>query len=394
MSNLKNKDLDPYKDAYEEFKILKSNRDYYLKLTFERVISENPYLEKKELIEDVKNYYLESLERIPSYEKYPESKEWVDYVLKKDKLLMELANLTLEEIAIYRSLNSYLQFRGYRKFGLKKSKFYEKCRVAFIRETDFGPMHIKNIDDPIDYWNPYPKLPEKMPLSEVWWEKLPFIIDSVGSGLHIDDEPKEIFPLPIFKMVYKYAYDIGSCVDFLKKYSIFWGSCNIIIFDLKCNFCVIEKCSRNFIDIYPDNKSNFGYISGMVCRDKDSPQAKYQREKRIEYLKLFNFSNDALDVLFWELCEMLDKKLKEGIESLGNKPSSEEVINLFISPYPKGLRKFNLKQFNDWTLYTQCTFFEKKILKRWQLIKNRDSFEWTEKPEICIINLKRSRWKW
>ncbi|MCM8785323.1 MAG: hypothetical protein NC899_03650 [Candidatus Omnitrophica bacterium] len=385
MSNLKKSKVpDPYQDAYEEFEILKINRDYYLKMTLERIISENPYIEKYQLIKDVKDYYCESLEKIPSFTKYPESKDWVDYVLKRDKFLIEMANLTLDEIAIYRSLNEYLQFRGYKKFGLKRLKLSEKCRVAFIPETDMGPMHIKNVDDPIDYWKPFPKLPEKISLYNAWWYNLPFIIDSVGSGLHIDDEPSEIFPLPIFKMVYRYASDIESCVDFLKKYSIFWGNRNIIIFDLKLNFCVIEKCSRNFIEIYYlDKQSYFGYISGMVCRNKNSPQAIYQKEKRLEYLKLFNFSDNSPDILFWELCEILEEKLKNGLISLGTKPSSNQVINLFISPYPDGLRKYNL-EFNDWTLYTHCTFFEKKIYMRWQLKKlNGKKFEWTERPETC-----------
>lgn len=81
----------------------------------------------------------------------------------------------------------------------------------------------------------------------------------------------------------------------------------------------------------------------------------------------------------------MDEKLKEGIKSLGKTPSSKDIINLFITPFPKGLRKVNLKfgKINDWTLYTTCNFFINNLYFRWQLMLKNGKFIWQKNPDIC-----------
>ncbi|HPP67257.1 MAG TPA: hypothetical protein PKX05_05010, partial [bacterium] len=188
---------DPLKDAKEEAERIKTNKFQYLTSPIKRIILDAPWIDEKELLVEVGNYYKESMSRIPSFAKYPEAKPWVEYIIKRDKEVMELANLTEKEMGVLRVMNNYLTFRGYKNFGIKKRKSSsEKCRIAFLPETDMGPMHIKNLDDPIESWQPGPPLPARAPISSAPWYHQNFIIDGVGSGLHIDDEPPEIFPLP------------------------------------------------------------------------------------------------------------------------------------------------------------------------------------------------------
>jgi len=380
---------DPLKEANIYAQLINSDRHYYLESGIERIIADAPWINKAQLISEVVKYYDEAISRIPSFTKFPEAKIWVDYVLTRDKKLMELANLSKQDIAILRSTNDYLTFRGYKQFGIKKTKNDEKCRTVFIVETDHGPMHIKNVDDPITYWKPSPPLPEKAHISKAWWYHKRFIIDGVGSGLHIDDEPEEIFPLPVLQMVNMYAYDTFSAVEFLKKYSMFWGGCNIIIFDRKYNAVAIEKCSRNFFELFQqDELTGSVHVSGMVCRDPSSPQAKYQKGKRTEYMKLFNLSDDGPDACFWNVCDKLEIMLRENLRNLGNKPKSDDIIKLFIAPYPSGLRKDALKLhpqqgLSDYTLMTRCTLFEKKKFLLWQRKSADEGGVYPDSPEIC-----------
>ncbi|MGB9642551.1 MAG: hypothetical protein ACP5JO_02820 [Candidatus Ratteibacteria bacterium] len=380
---------DPINDASEEAKRINADRHYYLEMGIERIIADAPHVEKKQLIRQVENFYKEAMSKTPSFVKYPEAKAWVDYVIKRDRKLMDLAHLTIQEIAILRSTNDYLTFRGYKEFGLKRTGCDEKCRVAFIPYTDMGPMHIKNVDDPITWWSPARRLAEKAPISQAFWYHRNFVIDGVGSGLHIDDEPEEIFPLPVLKMVDMYAYDTDSVVEFLRKYSVFWGGCNVLIYDKKYKSVAIEKCSRNFCEVFePEEPSHFTHISGMVCRDKSSPQAKYQKNKRILYRKLFNLPDDGPDALFWEACDHLERILSHGIKKLGKSPLSGDIITLFITPYPAGLRKDGLKLHPqqgliDYTLVTNCVFPEKKLYYRWQRSSEKDKGVWPEQPETC-----------
>lgn len=380
---------DPLKDAAEEAERINKDRHYHLQSGIERIIADAPWVNEKDLLSGIVRYYKEAISKIPSFTKYPEAKEWVDYVLKRDKQLMELAHLSIQEIAVLRSTHDYLTFRGYKEFGLKRSITDEKCRVAFLKETDMGPLHIKNVDDPITYWKPAPVLPSKEHISKAFWHNKKFVVDGVGSGLHIDDEPEEIFPLPVRQMVYFYADDTFSAVEFFKKYSYFWSGANILIYDKNYNSIAIEKCSRNFFETFqPDEKSKFTHISGMVCRDKNSPQERYQKEKRDLYRKLFNLPDDGPDALFWNVCDRLETMLREGIKQMGERPLAQDVIKLFTYPYPSGLRKDGLKLhpqqgLTGYTLTSFCVFLEKNLYYRWQRRSLDEGGTWQEEPEIC-----------
>ncbi len=156
---------DPLVDAKEEAERINGDRHYYLESGIERIVADAPWIKRQDIIPGVVGYYREATSRIPSFTKYPEAREWVYYVLDRDRHLMELANLNEQQIAILRSTGDYLTFRGYREFGVRKKSSDEKCRVAFLPETDMGTMHIKNVDDPVTYWKPYKPLPRTAPIS-------------------------------------------------------------------------------------------------------------------------------------------------------------------------------------------------------------------------------------
>jgi len=58
-------------------------------------------------------------------------------------------------------------------------------------------------------------------------------MDGVGSGMHIDDEPDEIFPLPVHRMVKTHCNDVPGAVDFLTRYGTFWSGSNLLVRDAK-----------------------------------------------------------------------------------------------------------------------------------------------------------------
>ncbi len=190
-------------------------------------------------------------------------------------------------------------------------------------------------------------------------------------------------------MVNFYASNTPSAVDFLKKYSVFWGGSNIVIYDKNYNAIAIEKCSRNYFEVFPaDPQAGFTHISGMVCRDPNSPQGKYQKEKRNLYRALFNLSEDGPDALFWNICYKLELMLRETLKKLSRNPKSRDVIKLFTTGFPEGLRKDGLKPHPNqgtvgYTLLTNCTFPEKRLYYCWQRTSEKDGGIWPENPEIC-----------
>ena len=151
---------DPLKQARREAATIKSNPYQFLRAGFERVMADAPYVNPEELLSGIEAFHKERMGKIPSDHTYPEAKPWVEYVLAVDRHLQELAGMSDREMAIYRGLGQYLAFRGYIN---TEPKMPEQCRVAFIPETDRGPIHIKNVDDPIKFWKPAPKPVKKMP---------------------------------------------------------------------------------------------------------------------------------------------------------------------------------------------------------------------------------------
>src|SRR5690606_35212977 len=161
----------------------------------------------------------------------------------------------------------------------------------YVPDTDRGVVHIKNMDDPITYWKKRPPI-DSFPKSGLTW-------DGTGSGLHLDDEPTEIFPLPIQTMCMANCSDVPGAGSLLTRYKSFWGKANVLLFDGKNPCTAIEKCSFNFIHVHGPDANGRNHISGMVCRDPESEIAKYQAKKRTEYLRLFGLPDDGTDATYW-----------------------------------------------------------------------------------------------
>jgi len=197
--------------------------------------------------------------------------------------------------------------------------------------------------------------------------------DGVGSGLHMDDEPEETFPLPYRDMVFTHCDDVPGAVQFLTRYYQFWGGQNIVLYDRQKRNVAIEKCSHNFIEVFTPGVNSGSHCSGMACRTPQSPQAQYQAKKRLEYLQRFNQPLDGSDMTFWQACDRAEAMLGDLMKK--PKPTVAEILALFTTPWPRGLCKTGAKMHPDqacgeYTLVTHAELYEKKQMIRWQ----RDAF--------------------
>ena len=332
----------------------------YLRGPVERVLLDCPAADPESLLAGVEQFHRERMERVPSQARYPEAAPWVDHVCAVDRCVQELAAMSPRDLAVYRSLSTYLAFRGYVN---ARPVTPEKCRVAFLPETDRGALHIKNVDDPLTFWRPDPKPPaEPMSLDRL-------VSDGVGSGLHMDDEPEEIFPLPALAMCFGHCDDVPSAVEFLTRYGAFWGRCNIVLHDREKRSVAVEKCSHNHIEVFGPDASGGSHCSGMACRDANSPQAAYQARKRGEYLRKFHRPDDCQEVAYWEGCVRAERMLADLMSN--PRVTVQEVFDLFTTPWPDGLNKdgslFHPQQpYRQYTLMTSAWLLEEGTAYRWQ----------------------------
>lgn len=344
-----------------------------------RIVKESPFLDRQELVNEVQSFHVERMGKVPSKAKYPEAQRWAEHQLKLDARVKELANLTDEEMAVYRSLGQYMTFRGFRRIGNKiaaRATFVpEKCRVAYVPDTDRGVVHIKNLDDPITYWKKRPAI-AAFPKDGLQW-------DATGSGLHIDNEPEDTFPLPVPVMCMSSCTTVPEAVDFLTRYCSFFGKQNVLLFDGRNPTMAVEKCSYNYIQVNGPDKNGRNHISGMVCRDINSPIGKHQAERRQEYLKLFGLPSDGADAAYWAASGRAEAKLAKFL-SQPSPMNAQALVEYFITPRPEGLNKNGDRVHPDQvaldlTLATTAYFVTEKKALRWQ--REPADMAWPKEPE-------------
>jgi len=354
---------DPKAVAREEAERISKNRDAYLKWPLERVLADSPFTDREQLLAGLDAFHRERMAKIPSAQKYPEAKAWVDHTLAVEREVKQLAGLSDRDMAMLRSMGDYCRFRGFARVAPAA----EKCRVAYVPESDHGRIHFKNVDDPNTHWKPEGKPTNRfLDRNQTLWS------DGVGSGLHMDDEPAEIFPLPVRNMYRHYCDDVPSSVEFLTRYSPFWGSGNMLLHDSKKRSVAIEKCSHNFIEVFYPGPDGVSHISGMTCRDPKSPQGRYQRKQRQKYLKLFGLNDEnCADNTFWNFCEQLEVKLAASLQALSKPAKLDDLIRIFTRPWPEGLNKSGARihpkqTLTSWTLISYFLLPDKGIMHRWQ----------------------------
>lgn len=361
---------DPSAVAKAEAQAIARDRAFALERPLERIILDSPFLDAATVRRETLRFHRERMAKIPSAAKYPEAGPWVAYRLALDRELQQLANLSDEELALYRSVWDYVCFRG---TAAAMPPRVERCRVLYAPETDRGQLHIKNVDDPAKHWKPHPPFNDR-----VSHHDHPLGSDGVGSGLHFDDEPEEIFPLPALVMCRAACTDVPGAVEFLTRYQSFWGRANLIVYDRQKRSVAIEKASYNFIEVFGPGPNGVSYISGMTCRNPDSPQGRYVQRQRDKYVTRFNRGEDGVDRKFWATARAFEDKLADAVRAMGRPAKSADIVRLFTTPWPQGLNKTGSRVHEDqalvaYTLQTVAVFHDERRYHRWQR---------TEPPEL------------
>lgn len=351
---------DPVESAREEAAAIAAMPREQLQWPVDRALGDCPFIDRASLLAGVEAFHVERMQRIPGETTWPEAKPWVAFTLARDRKLQALTGMSTLQLAIRRSLDHYLSFRGY---GGARRVTTEKCRIVYLPDSDEGQFHIKNVDDPITFWRPLPDPVPRFP------EPLPLNWDGVGSGMHMDDEPAEIFPLPCQPMCMANCGDVPGAVQFLTRYSPFWGGMNIVLFDRQKRSVAIEKCSYNHVEVFHAGPGGGSHCSGMACRDPASPQGRHQARKRAAYLQRFGQPPDGPDMTYWRACDRAERMLGDLMQAA--EPTVARIVALFTTQWPDGLNKAGAKLHPDqahgeYTLYTHAELYDKRRVCFWQ----------------------------
>jgi len=205
----------------------------------------------------------------------------------------------------------------------------EKCRVLYVPETPDGALHAKNVDDPLTYWQPRARFAD----NAEWPWSHPLWFDGVGSGLHVDEIPPEIFPVNPAELCREHCGTVDAAREFMVRYNYFWSSQNLLVHDVHGNSVAFEK-TKCRVAVRGPNEKGINFITGMGALDPGI--SAFQKEMRQAYLDEIGEDWDGPDGCFWKICEGKWANMTRYVEELSEAPTFEGVKALMEKRDPSG----------------------------------------------------------
>ena len=274
------------------------------------------------LLGNVTAYDRERLEAVPDLTKYPELRGCRDQLTAQDQGMLD-AGVSREMIALSRTLDFYVHTRLYQETG--RAWYFEpsleECRILYVPDSEIGPIHAKNVDGPLGGLKPLPPTPKGTP----WFWNHPIVLDGVGSGLHIDEIPPEIFPANIYDLCYGHCTTVSAATELLTRYNCFWGHGNLLVHDYHGNSAAFEKTQCR-VGVRAPDKHGMSFISGMAAIDPCIRE--HHRRMRLKYLDQIGADWTGPDGCFWKECEATLDHMAVCVERLSARPTLREVNEL------------------------------------------------------------------
>jgi hypothetical protein len=286
---------------------------------------------KEAVIEKVIAFHRERLDAVPDLTVYPELRGMRDLHDEEERGMLD-GGADDALIALSKTFNFWRDVRLQQETG---KAFYamplpEKCRVLFVPDSDQGALHLKNTDDPLTYWKPMAPTPP----NTSWPFDHPLGSDGVGSGLHIDEVPPEIFPVNVHELWREHCGTVDEATELLTRYNYFWGHCNIIIYDRQGNSAAIEK-TRCRIAVRRPNAQGINFINGMGALDRDlAAFIKGQRQKYLD--QRGEMWDESPEGCFFTTCENKWKNMARYVDELSLNPTYDNAKTLMEQRDPSG----------------------------------------------------------
>jgi hypothetical protein len=222
-------------------------------------------------------------------------------------------------------------------------------------------MHFKNVDDPVHTWRP---MPDDMSVPNPF---TPLFFDGVGSGLHIDDAPPEIFPVNAVELAKRYCQTVPEAEAFLIRYNYFWGSANMLIHDEAGNAVAIDKASRCRYAVRRPGPNGVIYINGMSSFDPD--YQAFIEARRSQYLQESGQDQTTPEAAYFRGALGTFRNMKRRMAEFERVPTEASLYDHMNSRDPDGpLCRLGRQHHPDdplraATLYQRCYYLRDRIMK-------------------------------
>lgn len=295
-----------------------------------RCIAGDAGLAVEEVVRRVVDFHRERVEALPDPVRYPELEGARDLLLAEYGGMRD-AGVDEVTLALLESLHFWRDIRLPSIIGraCHPAILPEKCRILYVPRTEVGAVHAKNVDDPLTYWKPKPPIPAGTP----WPHTHPLFFDGVGSGLHLDEVPPEIFPVKAIELCKEHCTTVEQAREFLVRYNFFWSSQNLLVHDRFGNSVAFEKTRCRVATRGPDARGR-SFISGMGALD---PALRaFQDDQRKKYLEQRKWDDDCPDARFWRMCRRKYEHMARYVAALSDQPTLGEINELMERRDPDG----------------------------------------------------------
>lgn len=326
-------------------------------------------LDGPELTRRVVAFHAERMAAVPDLQRYPEL-EIVRAELLERYRGMAAAGMSPELIALHESMGFWFSYRCRRETGRVPHggrlppEQRERCRVVFAPETDQGPIHFKNVDDPLHTWRPM-----REDLATVPDPFTPLFFDGTGSGLHIDDEPPEIFPANAVTLARRYCETVTEAEELLSRYNYFWGSANLLIHDREGRAVAFDKASRCRFVVRRPGPNGVIYINGMSSFDPD--YQAFIESRRTQYLRESKQDETSPEGVYFKAARGTLGNMRRRMAGFEKRPTEAALYEHMSSRDPDGpLCRIGAQTHPDdpvraATLYQRCYYPRDRIM-RWR----------------------------
>ncbi|MBI4025809.1 MAG: hypothetical protein HY360_12565 [Verrucomicrobia bacterium] len=275
-----------------------------------------PGVPRDEIVRRLQKLNRERLDAVPDLNKYPELRGMRELVDAEWRGARDGAGL---DDALWAAHCDQLYY--YQRYVAAGKAGPIGCSYVYFPTSERGPILANNLDSS----------PEE-PFAPPAWPALSehLIIGNVSSGVFLDEDPPEIFPAPVYRLVGRYCRNTNEAVEMLQRYNYFWGPTNILVMDRQHHVAMIEKSScRMGVRRSTDG---FGFITAMTAQE---PSMKsFLADRRAASVKARNLPANNTDVIYWRAQDRRAALMDDLLAEARNNPTVEGLRRIiqFRSP--------------------------------------------------------------
>lgn len=235
----------------------------------------------------------------PSLSRYPETRGLADLVSAERRGFQEGCGCGDLETAYHYTWHFYTRVRLNTRY-IGSPAGTNNCTAVFIRDSkEGGPLYGRNWDVP------HSAHADLQPPRRGPDGKRRLFCKGVSCATMCDEEPREIFPVDVWGVMPDDCRKLPDVVEFLRRYTEFWGGQNGVLVDEDLDSVAYEKSNCRMALRYSED----GTAAVTGCAQLIPEMERFRDQCHRRSLDLRRFDENSADWLYWKAAESRYRRL-------------------------------------------------------------------------------------